>query len=222
MTAAVALYARLNLAPPWLPEGHGQRTPLLVYGASSAVGSYAVQLARRSNIHPLICIAGRSKEHVERLIDRAQGDVVLDYRGGDAALVEAIRAALMGAPLGLAFDAVSDEASSRNICEVLGSAGGKICFVLPEHLSTAGKVPAGVESMYSNVADVHKDLQDFGFVYTRVLAKGLEDRWFVAQPHEVVPGGLNGVEEGLRRLKDGKANAIKYVFRIAETSGLDT
>jgi NADPH:quinone reductase len=221
MTAAVALYARLNLAPPWLPEPCGLCTPLVIYGASSSVGSYAVQLARRSNIHPLICIAGNSKDHVEQFIDRAQGDTVLDYRNGDAALVEGMRAALLGKPLEFAFDAVSDETSSKNICEVLHPTGGKIAFVLPEHLSTA-KVPSGIQPTYSNVVDVHKNLHDFGLVYTRLLAKGLEDGWFVPQPHEVVPGGLNGVEEGLRRLRDGKARAVKYVFRIAETPGLGT
>ena len=93
-------------------------------------------------------------------------------------------------------------------------------LVLPENLSDA-KVPSGMTSSYSNVVDVHQDLQDFGFVYTRLLAQGLQDQWFVPQPHVVVSGGLDGVEEGLRRLKNGEASAEKYVFRIAETSGLE-
>jgi NADPH2:quinone reductase len=32
----------------------------------------------------------------------------------------------------------------------------------------------------------------------------------------VVEGGLEGVEEGLRNLKEGKASAVKYVFKIGE------
>jgi NADPH2:quinone reductase len=40
-------------------------------------------------------------------------------------------------------------------------------------------------------------------------------------PYEVVPGGLGGVEEGLRRLKEGKVSASKLVFRIEETEGVE-
>lgn len=66
MTAAIGLYLRLGLPEPWRPAT--QDLPLVVYGAASAVGSYVIQLAQRSNIHPLICVAGKSRAHVEGLI----------------------------------------------------------------------------------------------------------------------------------------------------------
>lgn len=56
MTAAIGLYAKLGLPQPWTPAT--EPIPLLIYGAASSVGAYAVQLARKSNIHPLICVAG--------------------------------------------------------------------------------------------------------------------------------------------------------------------
>lgn len=36
----------------------------------------------------------------------------------------------------------------------------------------------------------------------------------------VVPGGLEGVEEGLRRLQQGEVRGEKLVYRIKETPGL--
>lgn len=48
MTAAFALYDKLGLPQPWHPAT--ESTPLVIYGAATAVGSYAVQLAVRSNI----------------------------------------------------------------------------------------------------------------------------------------------------------------------------
>ena len=75
------------------------------------------------------------------------------------------------------------------------------------------------------VGDVHamndatEEDKDFGAIYFKYLARGLEQKWLKAHNPEVVPGGLNGVEEGLRRLRDGKASAVKYVFRISETQG---
>ena len=220
LTAAVGLYARLQISPPWLPQPQGRRVPLLIYGASSAVGCYAVQLAKRSNTHPLICIAGRAKDYLEQFIDPAQGDIILDYRSDDAKLHRNILTALQGENLEMAFDAVSDERSGRITCGVLQAKESKLVQVLPKHLSTAN-VPEWITTFYSNVVDIHIDLKDFGLVFTRLLAQGLQDGWFKAQPHEVVPGGLSGVENGLRMLKEGKASAVKYVFHIGETPGLE-
>jgi hypothetical protein len=80
LTAAVGLYAseKLDLPQPWSPAT--KPTPLLIYGASSAVGYYVLQLAIKSNLHPLICIAGRASAHVEKLLDKSKGDTVVDYR----------------------------------------------------------------------------------------------------------------------------------------------
>lgn len=214
MTAAVGLYLRLGLPQPFTPAKGA--IPLVVYGAASAVGAYAMQLARRSNIHPLICIAGRGIPFVETLIDKSKGDVIIDYRKGNDAVVEGIRSAIpSGGKLMYAFDAISEQGSSPNICKVLSS-GGKITNVLPFE----GTVPEGVEQSWTNVGSVHVDALDFGFVWFRMFGRGLQEGWFKAHPQEVVPGGLGGIQQALRNLKEGKASAVKYVYRIADTKGL--
>ncbi|KAK0814343.1 hypothetical protein LTR91_012057 [Friedmanniomyces endolithicus] len=158
MTAAVALYARLRLPAPWLPRPTSSdpntptpRTPLVIYGASSAIGSYAIQFAQRSNLHPLICIAGHAgSSHVANLISPEKGDVVVDYRRGDDAVVAGIRAALReGEKLEYAFDAVSEKGSYGNICRVLDHETGAITLVLPGRKYEgipAGGVGGGVVS----------------------------------------------------------------------------
>jgi NADPH2:quinone reductase len=56
MVAAALLCSVLGLLQPWnKPAG---KTLLVIYGAISAVRAYVVQLATRSGIHPLICVAG--------------------------------------------------------------------------------------------------------------------------------------------------------------------
>lgn len=220
MTAAVGLYLRLGLPEPWRqPTPPATPTPLVVYGAASAVGAYAIQLARRSNIHPLICIAGRGAPHVETLIDRSLGDTIVDYRDGDDAVVSGIRAALpAGAELRYAFDAVSERGSYVNLGKVLAP-GGRIALVLP------GKeyegLPAYVEQSTTNVGSVHNADKEFGFVWYRLFGRGLGEGWLRAHPHEVVAGGLGGVEKALGDLRAGKASAVKYVFRIADTEGVE-
>lgn len=220
MTSAIGLYLRLGLPQPWTPAT--EPTPLIIYGAASAVGAYAIQLARQSNIHPLICIAGRSSAHVESLIDRSKGDTILDYRIGDEALVAALQAAgeKIGKPLLHAFDAVSENGSYENLSKVLAQ-GAKLTLVLPG--KDYSGIPDHVEHSLTNVGCVHKSEEkerSFGFVYFRYLAHGLKIGWFRAQPQVVVAGGLGGVQGALERLRDGGANAVKFVFRIEDTEGV--
>lgn len=217
LTSALGLYARLRLPEPWLPASDSQKTPLVIYGASSAVGSYALQLAVKSNIHPIITVAGRAKDHVEKFIDRSKGDTIIDYREGDEAVVKGLKEALRGQKLLHAFDAVSEKGSVENLAQVL-DAEGAITFVLPgkEYKGFSEKTKLST----TQVGDVHGSLKDFGYVYSRYLSKGLDEGWFKAQPQEIVPGGLAGVEKGLSNLKDGTASAVKYIFKIEDTPGL--
>ncbi|KAK1000301.1 hypothetical protein LTR91_005745 [Friedmanniomyces endolithicus] len=191
------------------PNTPTQRTPLVIYGASSAIGSYAIQFAQRSNIHPLICIAGHAgASHVSHLISPEKGDVVVDYRSGDEAVVAGIRGALREEEkLEYAFDAVSEKGSYGNICKVLDHETGAITFVLPGKKYEG--IPAGVRQSVTTVGSVHGDLKDFGYVVFRYISKGLEEGWFRAQPQEVVLGGLGGLQGGLERLRDGKVSAVK-------------
>lgn len=216
LTAAVGLFARLRLPQPLLPAPEGSSIPLVVYGGSSAVGSYALQLARKANIHPLIAVAGRAQDHAKQFLDESKGDVVVDYRSGNEAVVEGIRKALGGRKLMHAFDAVSEKGSVENLAKLLDPEGS-ITFVLPGREYPG--FPESVNKSTTTVGDVHGPLKDFGYVYSRVLSKGLEEGWFKAQPQEVVPGGLEGVQKALQNLKDGTASAVKYVFKVEDTPG---
>ena len=167
----------------------------------------------------------------------------MDYRDGDEAVVKGIQAALKGQKLGYAYDAVSEKGSVGNLGKVVDTNGGKITFVLPGKKYT-DELAVGIETSITRVGDVHgtpDDLWEFGFVHWRYIAKGLREGWFKPQPHEVVPGGmlfdmfillrclcadlgagLEGVQQGLQNLKDGKASAVKYIFKIADTPGLSS
>jgi NADPH2:quinone reductase len=161
MTAAVLLYSVLGLPAPWAKPEPAGKMPLVVYGAASAVGAYAVQLARRSGIHPLICISGRGGEFVEGLVDRGLGDVVLDYRKGNEQLVKGIRKAVPeGGKLMFAFDAVAGKGSVGNICQVLSREGGKLAMVLPPE---EGVVPKGIVARQGQVGVAFNAEKELGF-----------------------------------------------------------
>ncbi|RFU31725.1 hypothetical protein B7463_g4596, partial [Scytalidium lignicola] len=229
MTAAIHLYQVLHLPLPWAPAT--EATPLLIYGGASAVGAYAIKLAKLSNIYPLIVVAGRGIPFVENLIDRSQGDTVLDYRNGDDKIVGDLRDALGGRKLEYALDAVSEKNSYVNIDKVI-EATGQVSLVL----SAKEKVmPSGLKLVFRSVGTVHgpvaKDTRDgkhrakigdvqFGGVFFRFFAQGLRERWFTGHPYEVVPGGLRGLQVALKNLKEGRASAVKYIARLEDTEGL--
>lgn len=233
MTAAFALYQRLGLPTPWRPAT--VPIPVIIYAAAGAVGSFAIQLARQSNIHPLICIAGRGIPHVKTLIDESKGDVVLDYRDGSELLVDNLKAAVQdaGGKVEYAFDAVSDHGSYQNICQVLDHKTGKITLILPN--KDYSEIPETIEKSktFVGAAQIGTDPdpwqkktgmqtgnEEFALAFFRYFSRGLQKGYFKGHPYEVVPGGLAGIQGALRNLKDGKASAVKYVFRLEDTDGV--
>lgn len=226
MTAVVGLYARLGLPEPWVNESQARKDALaggvVVYGAASAVGAFAVKLLVRSKIHPIIAVAGRGIPFVEGLLDKSKGDVVIDYRKGDEEVVKGIKSAIpSGQKLLYAYDAVSENGSYQNIVKALDP-HGNLTVVLPG--KKYEEVPETVNRTLTTVGSVHgipDDLKDLGYAWFRLFSLGLKEGWFSGHPYEVVPGGLNGVQKGLENLRDGKASAVKYVYRIEETEGLE-
>jgi NADPH2:quinone reductase len=224
MTAALGLYQRLELPLPFRPAT--SEIPLLIYGGSSAVGAFAIKLAKQSNIHPIIAIAGKSSDFVEKLIDRSKGDTIVDYRKGDDAVVEGIKQALGGEKLLHAYDATAEDPTGMNISKVLGE-NGIVTAVLPNV-----KVADGVDLRQTMVGSVHQPEPaptgaafkeralgdaEFGSIFFPLFTRGLAHGWFTPHPYEVVPGGLEGVKTALDNLAAGKASAVKYVLRIADT-----
>lgn len=226
MTAAVGLFCRLGLPEPWVTASQAREDALaggvVVYGAASAVGAFAVKLLARSNIHPIICVAGRGSPYVESLLDKSKGDTAIDYRGGEEKVVEGLRKAVpKGQKLMYAFDAVSEHGSYERITKVLDP-HGHITLVLPGKKYEG--VPETVHQTLTTVGSVHgtpDDLKDFGYAWFRLFSLGLKEGWFKGHPFEVVSGGLGGVQTGLENLKNGKASAVKYVYRIEDTEGVD-
>ncbi len=249
MTAALSLHQYLRLPSPFtptLPSASASPTPLLIYAGASAVGAFAIKLARLSNIHPIITVAGNGIPYVHTLLDSAKGDTVIDYRLGDDAVVKGIKDAVKRTcgeqgKLKYAFDAATVQSSWSNIANAMDPEGA-VTFVLPDFLGKG--LPVTLKSSMAYVGSVHKDkegmaeatkafagkmqyegesalgTQDFGFVWFRLLSRGLQEGWMTGHPYEVVDGGLGGLERALGDLKAGKVSAKKFVIRIGETEGV--
>ncbi|KAL5355748.1 chaperonin 10-like protein [Aspergillus floccosus] len=216
-TACLALFARLGLPEPWLGDKSWANKPrggVLVYGAASAVGSFAIKFLQKADIHPVIAIAGRGRDYAKSLMNADKGDVVIDYRDNESAIVRAILDAIpAGESLLHAVDAVSERSSFEVIGKVLDQTAGAVSIVTPERPK---ELASTIRVEFSNVGSIHTDDKDFGFVWSRMVSRGLSEGWLCPHPHETVPGGLEGVQTALNYLKAGKASAVKYVVRVPQ------
>lgn len=223
MTAALGLFSCLRLPEPWVSDSEVrariQQGGIIVYGAASAVGAFAIKLLVHAKIHPIICVAGNGIPFVQTLIDPAKGDTIIDYRDGNTAIVRNLAASIpAGHTCTYAYDAVSDHQSTTNIAQVLDP-HGHINLLWP--LGDYSNIPASVRQSKVSVAVVHEDShREFGYSWFRLFGYGLQQSWLTGHPFKVCEGGLRGVETGLRDLMNGKASAAKYVFKVADTPDL--
>jgi NADPH2:quinone reductase len=212
MTSALALYQTLDLPTPW-KQATGPH-PLIIYGGATAVGAFAIKLAKLSKISPIITVAGNGIDFVRSL----GPDKVVDYRSGDVA--EKLKEALGGHKCHMALDAVSANGTYDIIGKVLAKPG-VIVTVLPVENPN---LPAEVKIQQVKVSTVHSKIykaaeegdrndDDFGHIMYRFFGRALADGRFTGHPQTLIDG-LEGVEEGLKRLKEGKAHATKFVYRL--------
>jgi len=225
MTAALGLFVRLGLPEPWSPARpkEGENVPILIYGAATAVGAFAIQFAKASGLGPVIGVAGRAVPFAEKLIDKSKGDAIVDYRNGDEAVISGIKDALKAAglkatDLKYSFDAVSEGSSWDNVAAVLDPKNGQTTHVLPAdgYARDGFKFVEGIKSSLTMVGSVHGEDKDFGFVWFRYFARLLEDGRLKPHPFEE-RGGLANVGDALKDLKAGRASAVKYVFNIGQS-----
>jgi len=237
MTAGLSLYRWLGFPAPWspLPKSTGPR-PFIIYGASSALGAFAIKLAKASNIHPIIAICGGSRDYVKTLLDPALGDAIVDYRQGVESMKSDVKQALGGLAARHALDAISANKTWVPLSQMLEPMS-KLVVVSGANKYDEVDIPSHVSILYNYVGVVHtgfylpsmpkipveeemmKTLPEFAFVFYRYLSRMLANGTMEGHPYEVIEGGLGGVGTGLQRLKNGEARGRKFVYRIEETQG---
>ncbi|BGP39198.1 hypothetical protein JCM10449v2_003136 [Rhodotorula kratochvilovae] len=202
ITAAIGLFKRLKLPEP---EQEGDRgAGVLVYGGASTVGVYAIQLAKD--------------------VPKKYGaDEVIDYRNKSSdELIDAIASSNGGKGVTYIYDAVTENGSTEASLGALvkQGRGGRYTYVLDLKLEDTAFPPATIHTERTLCATAHGEDADFSEKWFDWVGEALEKGEFRPQKVTVIPGGLAGVKEGLRRLEQGEVRGEKLVYRISETPGL--
>ena len=157
--------------------------PVLIYDGSSAVGAFALEFAKLSNLNPIITVAGSGADFVKSL---GAADHIVDYRKGN--VVEDIKKILADKDLKLhhAFDAICEHQSWVHITDVLDKEGfqpSKINMVDPpepifqwplgiEFSRTFASSAYGVGHNFRSEEELAQD-RDFAYVFYRYGSKSV-------------------------------------------------
>jgi len=72
----------------------------------------------------------------------------------------------------------------------------------------------------TNVGSAYGKNSAFATEYFKLLGQWISQGKYKPNKVKIIPGGLSGVEEGLKLLQNNKVNGEKLVYRIAETPSL--
>ncbi|KAJ7203080.1 GroES-like protein [Mycena pura] len=194
-----------------LPLPPNREVPVLVWGGSSSVGAYAIQVLHLTGYKVVTTASPSNSEYVKSL----GADIVVDYHDEEKA-VEEIKKATDG-KLSLVVDAISENHSTERAVKAFGPDGGIITTVLSVDDSVK-KGRTDISIVSSGARIVYQDpkyLDAFRF-----LEETLEAKLLKPNKIEVLPKGLLSVDDGWNRQRAHKISGVKLVYRIADTPGL--
>lgn len=211
-TSGVAIFLRMGI--PWGPRLSPQNGIFLVHGASSSVGSAAVQLAKILGFEVFATAGDKNREYVKKL----GASEVWDHQ--DAALVEKIVNAAAGRVIKYGFAAASMGGASQVVARVLSAANSReewkaqLCVTTPWDEKEA--VPQGIELTQTRASAAVTENNEFGvWLFNEFLKEKLESGEYVPSPEiEIIEGGLEkGVVSALDRYRKG-VSATKIVVPL--------
>ncbi|KAM5349756.1 hypothetical protein ACJ41O_006261 [Fusarium nematophilum] len=220
-TATQAMYRQLALPKPY--QTNTSQEGFLVYGASTSVGQYAVQLGKLSGLR-VIAVAS-SKHHA--LLKRLGADITVDYR--DEAWVARVKEASLSR-LRYGLDIIAKGGSSEKIAETLShTEGDHLVTLSPVNKDSLSAINPHIKSesimaftvfgrpleyhMFDNVGGSTLGDREAWETYLRRLPEMLQKGDL--QPNQVKEmGTLKNIVEAFELSKEGKLSAEKAVFKI--------
>ncbi|RSL67620.1 hypothetical protein CEP53_002921 [Fusarium sp. AF-6] len=215
-TALLSLFSQGCLA---INTSAAENTPVLIWGGSSSVGLYAIQIAR---LHGLEVITTFSPKHHDFVKSYGATDA-FDYR--DPEVVEKIRNATPH--LRYVFDTIGNKTSSGTAAKTISHPNGVLCTVRPGKANTEG-VPKDIKVTDVLVWTAFLKEHCYGTFYwppdeaDHKSAAG----WFQKLPELLSSGvikpntpkvcerGLDGVPEGFQEYRDGNISNYKIVYKL--------
>ncbi|KAB8298605.1 hypothetical protein EYC80_000784 [Monilinia laxa] len=200
------------------------RVPVLVYGASTATGTLAIQLLQLSGYEPIaVC-----SPHNFGLVQSRGASKCFDYHSqGCGAMIKQYT----HNRLEYALDCITTASSMRLCYEALGAAGGKYVSLDPFNARvqrsrtdvkaffcyalTIFGIPIDLDGEFAR--DAKPEDRKLAEKFVKIAEKFIEQEKLKAHPTTIKPGGLNGIIDTIDLLRKGKVSGSKLVFNVVDT-----
>lgn len=218
VTIGQGLYQTLQLPTPTNPAK--EKTPVLIYGGSTATGLFALQFAKLSNLDVTTTCSARNFD----LVKSYGADEAFDYT--DPQCAQKIKE-YTNDSLTYVFDCISEGSSPRICADAMSSkAGGHYSALLAvsdfprsdiRHGYTLGYTVVGERFTFRGGEEMPAKPEDFEFGKKHIkMCDGLLAEGKVkAVPTDVRSGGLQKIHEGLDDLRNGRVSGRKIVYEVA-------
>lgn len=213
-TAWLALLSPYSLG---IDRTKAKDVQLLIWGGSSSVGQFAIQIAKLLGFQFATTCRNR------KVVESQGAEHVFDYTS--ETVVEDIKKTLPN--ITYVLDCIGTEESSALASQTVVAAGGKLCTIQPGRRNT-GKVEKRVEVSdvlvftafheelnYGKVTlPVREEDRDLSHELYQSLPAWLESGYMKPNKPRIVDGGLDGVEKGFELYRSGKISGEKIVYKI--------
>ncbi|KAJ1030008.1 hypothetical protein NDA16_000921 [Ustilago loliicola] len=220
MAVATGLYHKtgLGLAAPWDKNGDqvGKGKTAVILGGSSSIGQYAIQLARLSGFDHIV--TSSSPSHFDflkslgasEILDRSKATTAKDF----------VSSLPQNSKVEWVYDTISSPSTQSLAVEILQHLqGGKVIVVMPadEKAVSLSDQPDKPNVSVVSILGLGSH-PEYRYVSEPLAAHLGGEDGYVAQGKivlnrpEVVEGGLDKVEEALKRNKEG-VSGVKVVIR---------
>ncbi|KIL93676.1 hypothetical protein FAVG1_02236 [Fusarium avenaceum] len=215
-TALLSLFSKDCLA---IDASGYEKPTVLIWGGSSSVGLYAVQIAK---LHGLEVFTTCSPKHHD-LLKSCGVKGVFDYR--DPQVVDKIREAVPD--LRYVFDTIGNNSSSKTASSAITHSSGVLCTVRPGKANTddvAKNVKVTDVLVWTAFLQDHRygdfhwppsqEDHDLAAKFFRELPDLLSSGKIKPNTTKLIESGLDGVEQGFQEYRDGKISNYKIVYKI--------
>lgn len=220
MAVATGLYHKsgLGITPPWEKNGDqaGKGKTAIILGGSSSVGQYAIQMARLSGFDHII--TSSSPSHFDFL--KSLGATEVLDRNRTTTATDFISSLPTHSKIEWVYDTISSPSTQSLALEILqGLKGGKVIVVMPadEKATLLSNDSSKPNTTILSILGLGSH-PEYRYISEPLAAHLGDEEGYVAQGKvvlnrpEVVEGGLDNVEEALKRNKEG-VSGVKIVIR---------
>jgi len=217
-TAAEGLYGNGNRAEtnakrllprPWEAGGEDafKGKSIIVFGGSTSVGQYTLQLLKLSGYSTIIATASL---HNTELLRSLGATHVIDRKAGVVSEAKKI----LDGPIDVVYDAVSTKETQAQALEIVAP-GGQVISVSGVQVDQADYPDKHITTILGNVHV--PNVRALGVSLYSKVSELLASGALKTNRVELLPNGLAGIPAGLKKMERDEVSGVKLVVKPFET-----